>query len=351
VRRCKGRARKSAIERDRKKQLKTFETPLYRVLVLSKRVSVTEFIMFKNKLAAAVAAYALLTFSGALNAVELKLLRFGPEGEEKPGLLDAQGRIHDLSAHIDDIGPETLSDAALEEIAQIPLSELPLVGGDPRIGVPVMGAGKIIAIGFNYVNHAAEMAVELPTEPLVFMKATSALTGPFDSVIQPRNAHKLDYESELVIVIGRRAQYLSEEDVFDYIAGYTVGHDVSERAFQRERGGQFTKGKSADTFAPVGPYLVTRDHVDDVQNLSIWSEVNGEMRQQGNTADMVFGVKEIVSHLSQFMTLYPGDLIFTGTPAGVGDGMVPPSYLQPGDVVRVGVEGLDFQRQVIAAPR
>ncbi len=307
--------------------------------------------MFKNKLAAAVAAYALLTFSGALNAVELKLLRFGPEGEEKPGLLDAQGRIHDLSAHIDDIGPETLSDAALEEIAQIPLSELPLVGGDPRIGVPVMGAGKIIAIGFNYVNHAAEMAVELPTEPLVFMKATSALTGPFDSVIQPRNATKLDYESELVIVIGRRAQYLSEEDVFDYIAGYTVGHDVSERAFQRERGGQFTKGKSADTFAPVGPYLVTRDHVDDVQNLSIWSEVNGEMRQQGNTADMVFGVKEIVSHLSQFMTLYPGDLIFTGTPAGVGDGMVPPSYLQPGDVVRVGVEGLDFQRQVIAAPR
>jgi len=307
--------------------------------------------MFKNKLAAAVAAYALLTFSGALNAVELKLLRFGPEGEEKPGLLDAQGRIHDLSAHIDDIGPETLSDAALEEIAQIPLSELPLVGGDPRIGVPVMGAGKIIAIGFNYVNHAAEMAVELPTEPLVFMKATSALTGPFDSVIQPRNAHKLDYESELVIVIGRRAQYLSEEDVFDYIAGYTVGHDVSERAFQRERGGQFTKGKSADTFAPVGPYLVTRDHVDDVQNLSIWSEVNGEMRQQGNTADMVFGVKEIVSHLSQFMTLYPGDLIFTGTPAGVGDGMVPPSYLQPGDVVRVGVEGLDFQRQVIVAPR
>ena len=307
--------------------------------------------MFKNKLAAAVAAYALLTFSGALNAVELKLLRFGPEGEEKPGLLDAQGRIHDLSAHIDDIGPETLSDAALEEIAQIPLSELPLVGGDPRIGVPVMGAGKIIAIGFNYVNHAAEMAVELPTEPLVFMKATSALPGSFDSVIQPRNAHKLDYESELVIVIGRRAQYLSEEDVFDYIAGYTVGHDVSERAFQRERGGQFTKGKSADTFAPVGPYLVTRDHVDDVQNLSIWSEVNGEMRQQGNTADMVFGVKEIVSHLSQFMTLYPGDLIFTGTPAGVGDGMVPPSYLQPGDVVRVGVEGLDFQRQVIAAPR
>ena len=307
--------------------------------------------MFRNKLAAAVAVYALLSFSGALNAVELKLLRYGPEGAEKPGLLDAQGRIHDLSAHIDDIAPETLSDAALEEIAQIPHSELPLVDGDPRIGVPVTGTGKIIAIGFNYVNHAVEMAVELPTEPLVFMKATSALTGPFDNVIQPRDANKLDYESELVVVIGRRAQYLSEEEVFDYIAGYTVGHDVSERAFQRERGGQFTKGKSADTFAPVGPYLVTRDHIDDVQNLSIWSEVNGEMRQQGNTTDMVFGIKEIVSHLSQFMTLYPGDLIFTGTPAGVGDGRLPPSYLQPGDVVRVGVEGLGFQRQVIVAPR
>ena len=307
--------------------------------------------MFRNKLAAAVAVYALLSFSGALNAVELKLLRYGPEGAEKPGLLDAQGWIHDLSAHIDDIAPETLSDAALEEIAQIPHSELPLVDGDPRIGVPVTGTGKIIAIGFNYVNHAVEMAVELPTEPLVFMKATSALTGPFDNVIQPRDANKLDYESELVVVIGRRAQYLSEEEVFDYIAGYTVGHDVSERAFQRERGGQFTKGKSADTFAPVGPYLVTRDHIDDVQNLSIWSEVNGEMRQQGNTTDMVFGIKEIVSHLSQFMTLYPGDLIFTGTPAGVGDGRVPPSYLQPGDVVRVGVKGLGFQRQVIVAPR
>ena len=307
--------------------------------------------MPKKNLAAVAAAFLFFVMSGVLNAAELKLLRYGPLGEEKPGLIDSQGRIRDLSAHINDIEPATLSDAALEQIAQIPLAELPVVQGNPRIGVPVTGTGKIIAIGFNYVNHAAEMAVELPTEPLVFMKATSALTGPFDEVIQPRNALKLDYESELVVVIGRRAQYISEDEVFDYIAGYTVGHDVSERAFQRERGGQFTKGKSADTFAPVGPYLVTRDTIDDVQNLSVWSEVNGEMRQQGNTADMVFGVKEIVSHLSQFMTLYPGDLIFTGTPAGVGDGMVPPSYLEPGDVVRVGVEGLDFQRQVIASPR
>ena len=307
--------------------------------------------MSRNNLAAIAAAFAIFFCSSIVNAAELKLLRYGPLGEEKPGLIDSQGQIRDLSAFIDDIGPATLSDAALAMIAQIPLGELPLVQGNPRLGVPVTGTGKIIAIGFNYVNHAAEMAVELPTEPLVFMKATSALTGPFDNVIQPRNALKLDYESELVVVIGRRAQYIFEDEVFDYIAGYTVGHDVSERAFQRERGGQFTKGKSADTFAPVGPYLVTRDIIDDVQNLSIWSEVNGEMRQQGNTADMVFGVKEIVSHLSQFMTLYPGDLIFTGTPAGVGDGMVPPSYLQPGDVVRVGVEGLDFQRQVIAPPR
>ena len=307
--------------------------------------------MSKNKLAALVGTFFFFAFSGLINAAEIKLVRYGAPGAERPGIVDDQGRIRDLSAHIDDITPDTLSDAALEEIAQIPMNQLPIVSGEPRLGVPVTGTGKIVAIGFNYVNHAAEMAVELPTEPLVFMKATSALTGPFDNVIQPRNGHKLDYESELVIVIGRRAQYISEDEVFDYIAGYTVGHDVSERAFQRERGGQFTKGKSADTFAPVGPYLVTRDNIDDVQNLSIWSEVNGEMRQQSTTADMVFGVKEIVSHLSQFMTLYPGDLIFTGTPAGVGDGMVPPSYLKPGDVVRVGVEGLEFQRQTIVAPR
>lgn len=307
--------------------------------------------MSKLKLIGTIAACILLIATNFASAAELKLVRFGPVGEEKPGLVDAQGQIRDLSAHIADISPDTLSDEALERIAQIPLSQLPVVSGDPRIGVPLTGIGKIIAIGFNYVNHAAEMAVELPTEPLVFMKATSALSGPFDEVIQPRNGHKLDYESELVVVIGKRAQYISEDEVFDYIAGYTVGHDVSERAFQRERGGQFTKGKSADTFAPVGPYLVTRDSIADVQNLSIWSEVNGQMRQQGNTVDMVFGVKEIVSHLSQFMTLYPGDIIFTGTPAGVGDGMVPPQYLKPGDVVRVGIEGLESQRQVIAAPR
>jgi 2-keto-4-pentenoate hydratase/2-oxohepta-3-ene-1,7-dioic acid hydratase in catechol pathway len=307
--------------------------------------------MLSQKLAAATVAAILLVSSAAVSAAEIRLVRFGPSGQEKPGIVDEQNQIHDLSGFIDDITPEQLSDEALEQIAQIPMGQLPIVQGNPRLGVPLTGIGKIIAIGFNYVNHAAEMAVELPTEPLVFMKATSALTGPFDNVVQPRNGRKLDYESELVVVIGRRAQYISEAEVFDHIAGFSVGHDVSERAFQRERGGQFTKGKSADTFAPVGPYLVSRDSINDVQNLSIWSEVNGEMRQQGNTADMVFGVKQIVSHLSQFMTLYPGDIIFTGTPAGVGDGMNPPQYLTPGDVVRVGVEGLGAQRQTVEAPR
>ena len=282
---------------------------------------------------------------------DVTLVRFGPEGEEKPGIIDSEGQLRDLSGYVSEITPETLSSASLDAIAQLSLDDLPAVAGEPRLGVPLTGIGKIIAIGFNYINHAAEMEVQLPAEPLTFMKATSALTGPFDQIIQPRNGLKLDYEAELVVVIGSRAQYISEDDVFDHIAGYTVGHDVSERAFQRERGGQFTKGKSADTFAPVGPYFVSADQIKDIQALSIWSEVNGEMRQQGSTADMVFGVREIVSHLSQFMTLYPGDIIFTGTPAGVGDGMDPPQYLRPGDVVRIGVEGLGEQRQIIAPPR
>ena len=307
--------------------------------------------MLLRPLASAITLCALLASATGLQAAELnanlKIVRYGPAGQEKPGLVDASGQLRDLSAHVTDITPDVLSDEGLERIAAIPMDQLPVVPGEPRLGVPLTGIGKIIAVGFNYVNHAAEMQVELPTEPLIFMKATSALIGPFDNVIQPRNGVKLDYESELVVVIGKRAQYVSEADAFDYIAGYAVGHDVSERAFQRERGGQFTKGKSADTFAPLGPWLVTRDSITDVQNLSIWSEVNGEMRQQGNTADMVFGVAKIVSHLTEFMTLYPGDVIYTGTPAGVGDGMVPPVYLQPGDVVRLGIEGLDEQRQTI----
>jgi 2-keto-4-pentenoate hydratase/2-oxohepta-3-ene-1,7-dioic acid hydratase in catechol pathway len=296
-------------------------------------------------------SYLFLLFTMNCAVADVTLVRFGPAGSEKPGIIDVQGQLRDLSSRVSEITAETLSPASLDEIAAIPNADLPIVTGNPRLGVPLTGIGKIVAIGFNYINHAAEMEVQLPDEPLTFMKATSALTGPFDEVIQPRNGRKLDYEAELVVVIGRRAQYISEEEALDYIAGYTVGHDVSERAFQRERGGQFTKGKSADTFAPVGPYFVSSDQIEDVQDLTIWSEVNGEMRQQGNTADMVFGVKEIVSHLSQFMTLYPGDIIFTGTPAGVGDGMDPPQYLEPGDVVRVGIGGIGEQRQTIAAPK
>lgn len=281
-------------------------------------------------------------------AAELTLVRHGPAGAEKPGLIDEEGRIRDLSAYVDDLSPLWLSDQRLEMIASIDASTLPVVDSGVRLGTPVTGSGKIIAVGFNYVEHAEEMATDVPEEPLIFSKAITALSGPYDDVVSPRGATKLDYEAELVAVIGRRARYVSEADALDHIAGFTVGHDVSERAFQRERGGQFVKGKSSDTFAPVGPWLVTRDSIDDIQTLDVWSEVNGEMRQQGNTDQMVFGVAHIISHLSQFMTLEPGDLIFTGTPEGVGDGMRPPQYLQPGDVVRIGIEGLGEQRQQIA---
>lgn len=284
-------------------------------------------------------------------ATELTLVRFGPPGQEKPGLIDDQQQVRDLSAHIRDITPDQLSDESLARLAQIPVNSLPVVAGNPRLAEPVAGVQKIIAIGFNYVDHAAEMAVELPTEPLVFMKSVTAISGPFEPVLQPRGVTKLDYEAELVVVIGKKAQYVSEADALDYVAGYSTGNDVSERAFQRDRGGQFVKGKSADTFAPFGPWLVTRDRIKDVQNLAVWSEVNGEMRQQGNTNQMVFGVAHIVSYLSQFMTLMPGDLIYTGTPQGVGDAMTPPQYLQPGDVVRIGVAGMGEMQQVIEAPR
>jgi len=293
---------------------------------------------------------ALLLSVNIAKAAELKLVRYGEMGSEKPGLIDAQGQIRDLSGHIDDLTPDMLSDASLEMIAAIPLNELPVVTGDPRLGVPQTGISKILAVGFNYVNHAAEMATELPTEPLIFMKALSSLNGPYDNIVQPRGGFKLDYESELVVVIGKKAQYVDIDDAFDYVAGYTSGHDVSERAFQRERGGQFVKGKSADTFGPVGPWLVTRDSIDDIQKLAVWSEVNGEKRQQGNTTDMVFGVAHIVSYISQFMSLNAGDIIFTGTPAGVGDGMTPPVYLKPGDVVRVGIDGLGDQQQTVLPP-
>ena len=283
-------------------------------------------------------------------AAELTLVRFGQPGMERPGLIDNQGQIRDLSAFIGDITPAQLSDESLQRIADIPLDQLPAVRGEQRLTAPVNGVRKIIAIGFNYIDHAAEMAVEVPEEPLVFMKAVTALASPSDPIISPRGATKLDYESELVVVIGKKANYVTVDDALEYVAGYTTGNDVSERAFQRERGGQFVKGKSADSFAPFGPRLVTRDSIDDVQNLRVWSEVNGQIRQNGNTNQMVFGVAEIVSYLSQFMTLEPGDLIYTGTPEGVGDGMSPPQYLQPGDTVKVGIDSLgEIQQRVVAA--
>lgn len=286
-----------------------------------------------------------------LQAAELTLVRFGPAGEEKPGLIDAQGQIRDLSSHLRDLTPDQLSDANLALIAAIAPDSLPIVSADVRLAAPVTGVGKIIAIGFNYIDHAAEMAVEVPEEPLIFSKAISALSNPFDPVIVPRAATKLDYEAELVVVIGKRAQYVSEADALSHVAGFTVGNDVSERAFQRERAGQFVKGKSADSFAPFGPWLVTRDSIDDVQDLAVWSEINGEMRQQGNTNQMVFGVAEIVSYLSQFMTLLPGDLIYTGTPEGVGDGFTPPRYLKVGDSIRIGIDGLgELRQEVVAGP-
>ncbi|MEX0740373.1 MAG: fumarylacetoacetate hydrolase family protein [Pseudohongiella sp.] len=281
----------------------------------------------------------------------MTLVRFGPEGQEKPGLIDAQGQIRDLSAHMNDIAPDQLSDDNLARIAALDADSLPQVSADVRLAAPVTGVSKIIAIGFNYIDHAAEMAVEVPEEPLIFMKAVSALSNPFDPVVSPRGATKLDYEAELVVVIGKRAQYVDVRDALDHVAGYSVGNDVSERAFQRERAGQFVKGKSADSFAPFGPWLVTRASVDDIQNLSVWSEINGEMRQQGNTSQMVFGVADIVSYLSQFMTLMPGDLIYTGTPEGVGDGFTPPRYLKVGDTIRIGIDGLgELRQQVVPGP-
>ena len=281
----------------------------------------------------------------------LKLVRYGPPGAERPGLVDDAGRIRDLSALLSDIDGDALAPTSLKRIAATPSADLPLVTGNPRLGSPVTGVGKIIAVGFNYKDHIAETSAALPSEPVLFMKATSALSGPFDDILMPRGGVALDYEAELAIVIGSKAQYVHEANALDYVAGFAVGHDVSERRFQSARGGQFVKGKSADTFAPLGPWLVTTDAIDDVQNLQIWSIVNGEKRQNSNTRYMIFSAAHIVSYVSQFMTLNPGDLIYTGTPAGVGAAQKPPAFLKPGDVVQVGIEGLGEQRQTVTPPQ
>ncbi len=291
----------------------------------------------------------LLTGQVGLAADGQRFVRFGEAGAEKPGVLDASGAIHDLSSHLPDITPQTIGDLAT--LADLDPTTLPLVPGSPRLGPPISRAGKIVAVGFNYRDHAEETGTPIPTEPLLFMKSATALSGPTDPVVTPRGSTELDYEVELAIVIGRTARYVSEADAIDHVAGFAVGHDVSERAFQLKRGGQFVKGKSADTFAPLGPWLVTPAAVGDVQTLAISSAVNGSPRQQSNTRHMIFGAAYIVSYVSRFMSLEPGDVIYSGTPSGVGSAMDPPVFLKPGDTVTLSIEKLGSQTQVIAPAR
>jgi 2,4-didehydro-3-deoxy-L-rhamnonate hydrolase len=279
----------------------------------------------------------------------MKLVRYGEVGKEKPGLIDKSGQIRELSAHIADLAGDAFSPASLAKIAALDPEKLPLVGGKPRIGAVVGGSPKFIAIGLNYSDHAKEVGMPIPAEPIVFMKGNNSLCGPNDKVEKPRGSTKLDWECELAIIIGSRAKYVSEADALNYVAGYAVCNDVSERFFQLERLGQWTKGKSHDTFGPLGPWLVTKDEISDVQKLPMWTDVNGQRCQTGSTATMIFGVKKIVSYLSEIMTLLPGDVIATGTPPGVGTGMKPPKYLNVGDVVTLGIEGLGEQRQEIIA--
>ena len=278
----------------------------------------------------------------------MKLMRVGEAGREKPALLDADGKIRDLSAHVADIGGEAISPAGLAKIAALDPKSLPELP-EGRLGACVAGTGKFICIGLNFSDHAAETGATVPPEPIIFMKASSAIVGPNDNVLIPRGSEKTDWEVELGVIIGKKAKYVSEADALDYVAGYCVSHDVSERAFQTERSGQWTKGKSCDTFGPIGPWLVTKDEIADPQNLGMWLKVNGKMMQNGSTRTMVYGVAYLVSYLSQFMSLHPGDVISTGTPPGVGMGMKPPQYLKPGDVVELGMEGLGTQRQTFLA--
>jgi len=274
----------------------------------------------------------------------MKLVRYGRAGAEKPGLIDADGTLRDLSRVVRDITPAVLSPAGLKRLRAVKPSRLPVVRGRPRLGCPVSGVGKIVCIGLNYTDHAHEVGLPLPAEPLLFLKATSAITGPGDTIVRPRDAVKLDYEVELGAVIGRDARNVREADALGHIAAYCVVDDVSERAFQMEHGGTTTKGKSADTFAPIGPWLVTADEVGDPQALELWTTVNGEARQRGKTANMIFGVRHLVAYVSRFMSLRAGDILSTGTPAGVAHGMKPPRYLEPGDLVEMGITGLGVQK-------
>ena len=277
----------------------------------------------------------------------MKLLRVGPTGQEKPAALDDTGTYRDLSAFVADISGDVLSDDGLAALRQIDLATLPELPADSRVGPCVGQVGKFMCIGLNYSDHAAESGMEVPAHPVLFMKATSAICGPNDDVLIPRNSQKTDWEVELGVVIGKKASYVEEADAMGHVAGYCVVNDVSERAFQMEFSGQWVKGKSADTFGPIGPWLVTRDEVADPQDLDMWLEVDGHRYQDGSTRTMVYGVAHLVHHLSQFMTLHPGDIISTGTPPGVGLGQKPPVYLRRGQVMELGIEGLGRQRQTV----
>jgi len=281
----------------------------------------------------------------------MKLCRYGKAGFEKPGMVDGEGRVRDLSKVIDNIGPNELSPRGLKMLSKLKPESLPLVNGNPRLGVPFVGISKFIAIGLNYSDHAKEAGQPIPTEPIIFMKATTCITGPNDDIIQPKNSTKLDWECELGIVIGSKAQYVSEADALNYVAGYCVINDVSERAFQLGRpGGQWDKGKGFDTAGPIGPWLVTTDEIPDPQKLDMWLDVNGKRMQDGNTRTMIFSCARIVSDVSQYMTLLPGDVICTGTPPGVGLGIKPePVFLKPGDTIVCGIRGLGEQRQKVVA--
>jgi 2,4-diketo-3-deoxy-L-fuconate hydrolase len=280
----------------------------------------------------------------------MKLMRYGAKGKEKPAVLDANGKVRDLSGVLPDITAATLSRSGLDKLASVKIDSLPVVDNPGRIAAPYSGMGKFVCVGLNYADHAAESNLPVPAEPVLFMKTTSAVIGCNDPVVLPQNSVKSDWEVELGVVIGTKARYVSEADALKYVAGYCVVNDLSEREYQIERGGQWDKGKGCDTFGPIGPWLVTADEVKDPQNLDMWLEVNGHRFQNGNTKTMVFGVAHLVSYISRFMTLYPGDIISTGTPPGVGMGQKPaPIYLKPGDTMRLGIAGLGEQRQTVHA--
>lgn len=277
----------------------------------------------------------------------MKLVRYGERGAERPGLIDGNGVLRDLSGEIEDITPETLAPAMLDQLRGLDPDALRQVAGNPRLGVPVGGIPKIVAIGQNYLNHIREMGYEPPAEPVIFLKAVSSLSGPTDPIIKPKTSTKLDYEVEMAAIIGRTAVNVSEAEALEYVAGYALMNDGSERAFQGERAGGTTKGKSADSFGPLGPWLVTADEVGDPQNMRLWTRVNGEARQDGSTSDMVFGFAQLIAYVTEFVSLRPGDVLTTGSPHGVAAGFDPPKWLQPGDVVDMGIDGLGEQRHEI----